>query len=283
VKDSAILSNRQTDQYIELIARHLNTTEMMGGGPDAPSKESSDKKELVLCALPWPEDMVKKAIGALKEEFKDVEVKYFVTGKEESTNIPEGKYSDIWMFTDVEVAQPSYRSYVLSLHIYAYVSKALSQMHCVYILTHPPDLTTRASYLATLFWLPKNGKALPNVKLIQFFSAGTNHVDQHPIYTDSKIPLSSANGVHGPQIAEWVIMMDLVHNHSFPVLYDLQKEKTWRQKAGMNVSDRVGKRVGILGYGSIGRQGELDIFSFCFVGGSLGYQQSLFHRLGAVF
>jgi lactate dehydrogenase-like 2-hydroxyacid dehydrogenase len=106
-------------------------------------------------------------------------------------------------------------------------------------------------------WLPEEAKAAPNLKFIQFFSAGTNHVAQHPIYTDSKIPLCSANGVHGPQIAEWVIMMDLVHSHRFPKLYDLQKEKTWNQQAGSNVSDRVGKRVGILGYGSIGRQGKL--------------------------
>jgi phosphoglycerate dehydrogenase-like enzyme len=51
-------------------------------------------------------------------------------------------------------------------------------------------------------------------------------------------------------------MMDLVHSHSFPKLYDFQKQKSWKQKEGMSVSDRVGKRVGILGYGSIGRQGE---------------------------
>jgi hypothetical protein len=51
-------------------------------------------------------------------------------------------------------------------------------------------------------------------------------------------------------------MMDLVHSHKYPRLYDLQKEKKWAQKEGMEVSDRVGKRVGILGYGSIGRQGE---------------------------
>lgn len=130
----------------------------------------------------------------------------------------------------------------------------------------PLDIVARASYLATLFWLPKDAKALPNVKLIQFFSAGTNHIAQHSIYTDSKIPLCSANGVHGPQIAEWVIMMDLVHSHKFPKLYDLQKEKIWKQAVGMGISDRVGKRVGILGYGSIGRQGtfhQVFLFSSC--------------------
>ncbi|EAT88128.2 hypothetical protein SNOG_04368 [Parastagonospora nodorum SN15] len=161
----------------------------MGGGPEAPSKQMSGKKELVLCALPFPLEAAKKAIALLEEEFNDVDIEYYYTPQQKPTTIPDA-----------------------------------------------------------------DAKALPNVNLIQFFSAGTNHIAQHPIYTDSKIPLCSANGVHGPQIAEWVIMMDLVHSHKFPKLYDLQKEKTWKQAVGMGISDRVGKRVGILGYGSIGRQ-----------------------------
>jgi phosphoglycerate dehydrogenase-like enzyme len=117
------------------------------------------------------------------------------------------------------------------------------------------DVIKRATYLATLSWLPESASSIPSAKLIQFFSAGTNHIANHPIYTDSKIPLCSANGVHGPQIAEWVIMMNLVHSHSYTKLYDNQKKKAWDQKVGLSVSDRVGKKVGVLGYGSIGRQG----------------------------
>jgi phosphoglycerate dehydrogenase-like enzyme len=164
---------------------------------------------LIVCTLPWPEEMAARGIQALKEAFDDVEVKYFPSTFENGIAAP------------MEV---------------------------------PEDILQRASYLTTLFWLPSTPDAIPSTKLIQFFSAGTNHIAKHPIYTNSKIPLCSANGVHGPQIAEWVIMMDLVHSHSYTKLYDNQKKKHWDQRVGMNVSDRVGKRVGVLGYGSIGRQ-----------------------------
>ncbi|KAL5116948.1 hypothetical protein ACEQ8H_005166 [Pleosporales sp. CAS-2024a] len=177
----------------------------MGGGPQAPSKQMSNKKELVLFTVPFPEEAAKRGLDALKKEFEDVEIAYYYTQHQKPTEVPQ-------------------------------------------------DVVNRASYLATLFWLPTDAAALPNVNLIQFFSAGTNHVSAHPIYTDSKIPLCSANGVHGPQISEWVIMMDLVHSHGFPKLYELQKQKSWNQGAGMKVRDGVGKKVGILGYGSIGRQ-----------------------------
>lgn len=144
-------------------------------------------------------------------------------------------------------------------HFYAHVDNGK-----VTVDDLPKGLPAKATYIATLFWLPDTADDAPKTKLIQFFSAGTNHVANHPIYIDSKIPLCSANGVHGPQIAEWVVMMDLVHAHKYTQLYDLQKERTWNQRAGMNISDRVGKRVGILGYGSIGRQGTSRRMSVLF-------------------
>ncbi len=51
-------------------------------------------------------------------------------------------------------------------------------------------------------------------------------------------------------------MMDLVHSHKFTSLWEQQKRKEWKFDLNKMVSDRVGKRVGVFGYGSIGRQGE---------------------------
>lgn len=110
----------------------------------------------------------------------------------------------------------------------------------------------------THFWLPTSPSLTPRVKFIQFASAGINHVANSPFYTDSKIPLLSANGIHGPQIAEWVIMTNLAHEHRFVALYEQQKRKEWNPKTGHMFEDRVGKRVGVLGYGSIGRQGKCN-------------------------
>ncbi|ORY08845.1 hypothetical protein BCR34DRAFT_488191 [Clohesyomyces aquaticus] len=118
----------------------------------------------------------------------------------------------------------------------------------------PEELYKRARVLATLSWLPPSASAVPDLDLIQFFSAGTNHVAQHPIYKDSEIPLTTASGVHGPQIAEWVVMMFLIHGHHYISLYEAQKRKEWVNMSGRTVRDAVGQRVGILGYGSIGRQ-----------------------------
>ncbi|KAF2118476.1 hypothetical protein BDV96DRAFT_643721 [Lophiotrema nucula] len=102
----------------------------------------------------------------------------------------------------------------------------------------PEELYKRAKILATLSWLPPSAASAPDLELIQFFSAGTNHVANHPIYTDSDIPLSTASGVHGPQIAEWVVMMRLVQAHNYTHLYEAQKSKNWGSVA------RVAKAMG---------------------------------------
>ncbi|KAF2707762.1 hypothetical protein K504DRAFT_503986 [Pleomassaria siparia CBS 279.74] len=126
----------------------------------------------------------------------------------------------------------------------------------------PEELQKHADFIATLSWLPETTSKVPNLKFIQCFSAGINLLAEHPVYKDSDIPFTTASGVHGPQIAEWVVMTDLIHSHRYLTLYEAQKQKEWQQAKGMDIEDRVGKRVGILGYGSIGRQGKSRSFLY---------------------
>lgn len=231
----------------------------MGGGPEVPAKASpAAKRDLILCTLPWPKDHVgmKEGLDILRKAFDDADIEYHYTGgggnKSEAVEISDGMYSPLDKTFKAQATKSVERN----------VPQCTTNITSIIVgnnqdsvgLISQPDILKRTTYLATLSWLPPSASIIPNTHFIQFISAGTNHVAKHPIYTDSKIPLCSANGVHGPQIAEWVIMMDLVHNHRFPLLYNNQKQMHWNQRAGMEIADRVGKKVGILGYGSIGRQ-----------------------------
>lgn len=110
----------------------------------------------------------------------------------------------------------------------------------------------------TLFSLPPKISDAPHLELIQLFSAGSNQIANTPIFKETDIPIATASGVHGPQIAEWVILTYLVHTHKYKKLYELQKKRQWGKSPTDNeyrgVRDAVGLRLGVLGYGSIGRQ-----------------------------
>lgn len=125
-------------------------------------------------------------------------------------------------------------------------------MPCTGVYHDKTILTTGSS-------LPSKPEACPNLKLIHFFAAGINYIVKHPIYTDTSITLTTSSGVHGPQIAEWVILTHLAQSHKYNDLYELQKRKRWGEGNDSlfhyRVRDLVGQRLGILGYGSIGRQG----------------------------
>lgn len=88
------------------------------------------------------------------------------------------------------------------------------------------------------------------------FSAGTDRVVKHPLFLETDIIFTNSSGVHGPQITEWIIMTLLVHNHSYLPLYENQKLGKWERQLGWQVHDLVGQRIGVLGYGAIGRQGQ---------------------------
>ncbi|KXL46053.1 hypothetical protein M433DRAFT_66173 [Acidomyces richmondensis BFW] len=121
----------------------------------------------------------------------------------------------------------------------------------------PDEIWKDVTILYTLFTLPEKISYASKLQLIQLASAGSNQVQNHPIYTKTDIIITTSSGIHGPQIAEWAVMTALVQSHHYNKLHDLQKEHKWGSKdmsEYRNVKDNVGRTLGVLGYGSIGRQ-----------------------------
>ncbi|KAI0405640.1 D-isomer specific 2-hydroxyacid dehydrogenase [Xylaria palmicola] len=121
-----------------------------------------------------------------------------------------------------------------------------------------PDVTDEdwatVTVLLTGPWLPTLEQA-PKLQLVQLHSAGANYVLLNPLFKDTKIPFCTANGVAGPPIAEWVICTYLAYQRRIPHYLDNMRDGRWEANYGdMKMSDVVTQRVGILGYGSIGRQ-----------------------------
>ncbi|KAI0015440.1 D-isomer specific 2-hydroxyacid dehydrogenase [Xylariomycetidae sp. FL0641] len=107
--------------------------------------------------------------------------------------------------------------------------------------------------LLTGMTLPTPDQA-PKLQLVQLQSAGADYVLDNPLFKDTDIAFCTANGIHGPQISEWVICTYLAFQHHIPHFLDNMRDHKWERHHDSVTLDCVRQRVGILGYGSIGRQ-----------------------------
>lgn len=119
----------------------------------------------------------------------------------------------------------------------------------------PSHVWHKATVLITFTGFPPKVSDAPNLELVHLVSAGSNQLQGQPLWTDSDVTITTSSGIHGPQIAEWVVMTGLVASHKYHQLYEAQKKRVWGAKFGeYKVYDKAGRRLGVLGYGSIGRQ-----------------------------
>jgi phosphoglycerate dehydrogenase-like enzyme len=102
---------------------------------------------------------------------------------------------------------------------------------------------------------PHPAELMKSVRYVQLSSAGADRWlnPVHPKYQDPNTIFCTGNGTHPPQIAEWVIGTYLMMSHRMLDYYASQKEAVWRRTL-YDIEDAPGKRIGILGYGAIGRQ-----------------------------
>jgi len=119
----------------------------------------------------------------------------------------------------------------------------------------PLDVWEQTEVLYTSRVLPAPEQA-PNLHWIQFHWAGIDHVVDAPILRKPELVATTLSGAAASQVAEYVVMMLLNMGHHFPDLLAHQRRGEWPKDRWERFSPKElrDSTVGIVGYGSIGRQ-----------------------------
>jgi phosphoglycerate dehydrogenase-like enzyme len=123
----------------------------------------------------------------------------------------------------------------------------------------PEDISAetwaRVEVLYTARVLP-NPEIAPKLRWIQFHWAGIDHIMDEPLLSKPDLVATTLSGAAVSQVAEYVLMMLLALGHHMSELVAYQKRAEWprdRWERFIPLELR-GSAVGIVGYGSIGRQ-----------------------------
>ena len=111
-------------------------------------------------------------------------------------------------------------------------------------------------YMSYATALPSPEQA-PRLRWVQLYSAGADYLFQRPLF-QTPVTFTSASGVHSVNIAEYVLTMMLSWFHRVPALLEKQQRREWpsmsTRLAQLQPEELRGKTLGIVGYGSIGRE-----------------------------
>jgi len=105
---------------------------------------------------------------------------------------------------------------------------------------------------------PRDLTRAPGLRWVQLHMAGVNALVDYPLYTDTAIPLTTTSGVHAATIAEYAVTVLLALAHRVPRMVEWQGRGGWppdERRWPLFVPAEVrGATLGIIGYGSIGRE-----------------------------
>ncbi|MCY3863804.1 MAG: D-2-hydroxyacid dehydrogenase [Chloroflexi bacterium] len=119
----------------------------------------------------------------------------------------------------------------------------------------PPDVMAKTEILYTTDYYPEPEQA-PKLRWIQMNSAGMNQALGHSIVQAEDIMVTSTSGIHATNMAHYCLMTMLMFNYQMRAAFELQREAAWPEQPHdlFTPVDMDRQTVGIVGYGSIGRE-----------------------------
>lgn len=119
----------------------------------------------------------------------------------------------------------------------------------------PAEIWKRTEVLFTRNVLPPP-EAAAGLRWVQFYFTGVDDLLQHPLLTRKDVQFTTMSGASAPHMAEFVVTMLLALGHHLPEVLASQKKAEWFVTGRARFAPRElrGSTVGIIGYGSIGRE-----------------------------
>ena len=115
------------------------------------------------------------------------------------------------------------------------------------------DVVAAAEVLLVQGWMPRPAQA-PDVRWLQLMSAGADHAMKRPLVADTDVTVTTASGIHASPIGEYCMAMILALAYEVPRFIGLQARAEWLDPTRYVPRTLRGQTLGIVGYGSIGRE-----------------------------
>ncbi|MEL6151534.1 MAG: D-2-hydroxyacid dehydrogenase [Chloroflexota bacterium] len=119
----------------------------------------------------------------------------------------------------------------------------------------PDRVWQKTEVMVTSSTFPTRQQA-PNLKWVQLNSAVMEHATRMPLIANHDIMVTSTSGIHATPMAEYTLGMMLAWEYQLPAMFKDQQQRLWRENRDDIYAPRHlnGQTVGIVGYGSIGRE-----------------------------